>query len=58
VSQSLEDLVRNQILEEGPDSLWNYGGPRVRDEYIDVILESMPRAEFLQRISDALRLLK
>jgi hypothetical protein len=57
MSQSLDDLVRNQILEEGPDDLC-YAELGERDEYIDDVLESMPRAEFLQRISDALRLLK
>jgi hypothetical protein len=60
MSGSLNELVRDQILAEGPDIAseqdWvnqaHY--EQVRDEYIEEVLDSMRLSELLERISDAL----
>jgi hypothetical protein len=47
---TLNELVRNQILEEGPE----IGRTSRREEYIDQQLNNMSQTELLERISDAL----
>lgn len=50
----LENAVRDQISAEGPD-FSHTATPRENAEaYVDDQLATMSRAEFLQRISDAL----
>jgi hypothetical protein len=59
MSNTLNQLVRNQILAEGPDisSMHGYVSQIAYDaacaEYIDEQLNSMTNVELLQRISDA-----
>lgn len=60
MSNTLVDLVRDQVLAEGPDiaSMSNYVSQRAYDEaceeYVDLAIDLMPHTELLQRISDAL----
>ena len=49
MSKTLNGLVREQILAEGPDSLITSSY-----EYIDNQLNEMSNVELLERISDAL----
>jgi hypothetical protein len=58
---TLNKLVRKQILAEGPDiassrDQWTRQEQYLLacDDYVDVVLNSMSRAELLERISDAL----
>ncbi len=47
---TLEQRVRNQILEEGPQ----FEHANFAEAYVDDKLAEMPRHEFLQRISNEL----
>lgn len=51
MSTTLSEMVRSQILAEGPD----LEGPTACDRYIDETLSMMSNLELLERISDALQ---
>jgi archaellum component FlaC len=58
MSNTLSSLVRRQILAEGPqlgdECTTQAQAEYVREEYVNAQLDSMTRAELLDRISDAL----
>ena len=56
MSQSLEQIVRNQILEEGPDFSEDREYHRACERYVDGQLNHMSTSELLRRISEALSL--
>ena len=49
---TLNELVREQILAEGPEYL--DGDAKLQDEYVDEQLNAMTNVELLERISDIL----
>ena len=57
-ADNLMDLVRDQILEEGPASLKDYISQNAYldacTDYVDEQLNAMTNVELLERISDAL----
>ena len=53
MSKSLNELVRDQILAEGPEYL--DGDSRLQNEYVDEQLNALTNVELLERISDAIR---
>ena len=61
MSNTLDKRVRDQILAEGPDiassrDQWTHQEQYnlACDDYVDGVLNAMPRAELLERISAAL----
>ncbi len=50
---TLNELVREQVLAEGPESL--DCDSRLQEEYVNEQLCAMTNVELLERISDALR---
>ena len=57
MSTTLKDLVRDQILAEGPDEFAGMYMTHVPTQvcYIDQQLNAMTNVELLERISDAMR---
>lgn len=53
MSTTLKDMVRDQILDEGPEIEPSTASNR--EYYIDATLNSMTNVELLERISDALQ---
>ena len=58
MSTTLNQLVRDQILAEGPSDTLQVADDLERDTYVDDVLNQMTRAELLQRISDALAVIQ
>jgi hypothetical protein len=50
MSTTLNEMIRRQILDEGPQ----IEAADVRERYIDSALNDMSNVELLERISDAL----
>jgi len=55
MSITLNQLVRDQILAEGPEYL--DGDTRLQDEYVDEQLDALRTHELLERISTAVQTL-
>jgi hypothetical protein len=55
---SLNQLVRDQILAEGPDDVLQAAPTWEQSMYVDGQLNAMTRVELLERISDALAVIQ
>jgi hypothetical protein len=53
MSSTLSELVREQILAEGPEYLADVI-PMMREDYITAQLDNMSNSQLLERISDAI----